>query len=112
MLRSLYAQLILARLFIQACTYQNQIMMHMRKIYVSRKSLVAIFIFFLFASSSAYSGNSTVAYQLNIAHVNDTHSNIRPPDVQELLIDGQRIYAPLGGFGQLITLFKSLDQNQ
>lgn len=48
-------------------------------------------------------------FELNIVHVNDTHSNILPPETLELRINGQKIYAPLGGYGQLVTLFKSLD---
>lgn len=73
--------------------------------------LVVLIVIFL---SSCSGGNGSSAdqsgYELNIAHVNDTHSNIRPPDTQELLVDGQKIYSPLGGFGHLITLFKSLDR--
>lgn len=48
-------------------------------------------------------------YELNIAHINDSHSNIRPPDTQALHVDGQTIYGSLGGFSRLITLFKGLD---
>lgn len=48
-------------------------------------------------------------YELNIAHINDSHSNIRSPDTQELMVDGQKVYSPLGGFARLITLFKSLE---
>jgi 5'-nucleotidase/UDP-sugar diphosphatase len=75
----------------------------------SRGSIIAACIFILSACSGGSSDNASTAYELNIAHVNDTHSNIRPPDTQELLVDGQRVYSPLGGFSQLITLFKSLD---
>jgi 5'-nucleotidase len=74
-----------------------------------RSSLIAICIAILSACSGGSSDSSGTAYELNIAHVNDTHSNIRPPDTQELLVDGQKVYSPLGGFSQLITLFKSLD---
>ena len=74
-----------------------------------RGSLIAACIFMLSACSGGSSNSSGTAYELNIAHANDTHSNIRPPDTQELLVEGQKIYSPLGGFGQLITLFKSLD---
>lgn len=76
---------------------------------LSRGGLIAVCISILSACSGGSSDSSGAAYELNIAHVNDTHSNIRPPDTQELLVDGQRVYSPLGGFGQLITLFKSLD---
>ena len=76
---------------------------------LSRSGLIAVCISILSACSGGSSDNSSRAYELNIAHVNDTHSNIRPPDTQELLVDGQKIYSPLGGFAQLITLFKSLD---
>ena len=70
-----------------------------------RSSLIAICISILSACSGGSSDSSDTAYELNIAHVNDTHSNIRPPDTQELLVDGQKVYSPLGGFSQLITLF-------
>ena len=50
-------------------------------------------------------------YELNIAHINDSHSNIRSPDSQELFIDGEIVYAHLGGFSRLVTLFKSLERN-
>ncbi len=83
--------------------------MNLIKAYLFPRGLFAVFIFFLSACSSA-NAQSASAFELNIAHVNDTHSNIRSPDVQELLIDGQKIYSPLGGFGQLITLFKTLDK--
>jgi 5'-nucleotidase len=79
------------------------------KFLVFRGGLIALAIAFLSACSGGSSDNSGTGYELNIAHVNDTHSNIRSPDTQELLIDGQKVYSPLGGFGQLITLFKSLD---
>lgn len=79
------------------------------KTFFTRSGLVAIFITILSACSGGGSDNTSTGYELNIAHVNDTHSNIRSPDTQELLIDGQKVYSPLGGFGQLITLFKSLD---
>lgn len=49
------------------------------------------------------------SYELNIAHINDSHSNIRPPDTQALVVDGQTVYSPLGGFSRLITLFKGLE---
>jgi 5'-nucleotidase len=75
----------------------------------SRGGLIAVCISILSACSGGSSDNAGTAYELNIAHVNDTHSNIRPPDTQELLVDGQRVYSPLGGFSQLITLFKSLN---
>ena len=83
--------------------------MYTNKTLISRSGLIAICISILSACSGGSSDNSGTAYELNIAHVNDTHSNIRPPDTQELLVDGQRVYSPLGGFSQLITLFKSLD---
>ena len=79
------------------------------KSWFSRSGLILVYIFILSACSGGGSDNSGTTYELNIAHVNDTHSNIRPPDTQELLIDGEKVYSPLGGFGQLITLFKSLD---
>jgi 5'-nucleotidase / UDP-sugar diphosphatase len=66
----------------------------------------------LIACSGGNDANNSSAnqtYELNIAHINDSHSNIRPPDTQELLVDGQKVYAPLGGFSRLITLFKSLE---
>lgn len=81
----------------------------MSKTFISRCVLFALVITILAACSST-SDQSAAGYQLNIAHVNDTHSNIRPPDTQELLIDGQKIYSSLGGFAQLITLFKTLDE--
>ena len=72
--------------------------------------VLAIFISIgIFGCSGGGSNSTSSGYELNIAHVNDTHSNIRPPDVQALTVDGQTVYSPLGGFGQLITLFKSLD---
>lgn len=75
-----------------------------------RGGFIALIISGLVAcSGGSSSSNSSAAYELNIAHVNDTHSNIRPPDTQELLIDGQKVYSPLGGFGRLISLYKSLD---
>ena len=88
-----------------------------KAIYLSRIGCLALVVTVLSACSDGSSDNSAAtaqlnpaaSFQLNIAHVNDTHSNIRPPDTQELLVDGQRVYSPLGGFGQLITLFKSLD---
>jgi 5'-nucleotidase/UDP-sugar diphosphatase len=83
----------------------------MRNTYFSSRCFYAVCIFILSAGLSGYSDRSAAAYELNIAHINDTHSNIRPPDIQELLIDDQKIYSPLGGAGQLITLFKSLDEN-
>lgn len=60
-------------------------------------------------SGGSNDNNASQLYELNIAHVNDTHSNIRSPDVQELQIDGQKVYAPLGGFSRLISLFKSIE---
>jgi 5'-nucleotidase len=80
-----------------------------KKNYPFRSGLLALVITILSACSGGSSDNAVAPYELNIAHVNDTHSNIRPPDTQELLVDGQKIYSSLGGFGQLITLFKSLD---
>lgn len=77
--------------------------------FLFRSWLLALFITFLSACSEGGSDNSGTAYELNIAHVNDTHSNIRSPDTQQLMIDGQQVFSPLGGFGKLITLFKSLE---
>ena len=79
------------------------------KTYFSRIVLIALVMTVLSACSDGESDSSGIGYELNIAHVNDTHSNIRSPDTQELLVDGQTVYSPLGGFSQLITLFKSLD---
>lgn len=52
--------------------------------------------------------NTKAGLELKIAHINDTHSNIRPPDTQTLLIDGQTYYAEQGGFGRMVSLFNSL----
>ena len=81
----------------------------LKKNYFSRIGFLALVITVLSACSDGGREQTGTAYELNIAHVNDTHSNIRSPDTQELLIDGQRVYSPLGGFSQLITLFKSLE---
>lgn len=78
--------------------------------FLFRSGLLALVFAILSACSRGESAVAATAFELNIAHVNDTHSNIRPPDTQELLIDGQKIYSPLGGFGQLISLFKTLDK--
>ncbi len=81
----------------------------MKTIYLFRIGFLALVLTVLSACSDGSSDPSGATYELNIAHVNDTHSNIRSPDTQELLVDGQRVYSPLGGFSQLITLFKSLE---
>ena len=80
-----------------------------KTIYLFRIGFLALVMTVLSACSVGGRGPSGATYELNIAHVNDTHSNIRSPDTQELLVDGQKVYSPLGGFSQLITLFKSLE---
>lgn len=47
-------------------------------------------------------------FELNIAHINDSHSNIRPPDMQSITLDGTTYYAEQGGFSRLVTLFNRL----
>jgi 5'-nucleotidase len=79
------------------------------KKFFSRLGLLILVMTVLSACSDGGNDHLETVYELNIAHTNDTHSNIRSPDTQELWVDGQRVYAPLGGFSQLITLFKSLD---
>ncbi len=46
-----------------------------------------------------------LAFELNIAHINDHHSNLRPFS-QVLEIQGIPTRVELGGFGRLATLFK------
>lgn len=48
-------------------------------------------------------------FELNIAHINDSHSNIRPPDMQSITLEGASYFAEQGGFTRLVTLFNSLD---
>lgn len=70
-----------------------------------------LFIAAVTALSACSGGGSSASgpFELNIAHINDSHSNIRSPDTQRLMIDGQEVYSPLGGFARLITLMKSLE---
>ena len=86
----------------------------MTKQWIPRRIAVSISIAVVVISGVGCSGggesnSGSTGYELNIAHINDSHSNIRSPDAQELIVDGQKVYAPLGGFSRLITLFKSLE---
>jgi 5'-nucleotidase len=49
------------------------------------------------------------AYELNVAHINDHHSNMRP-FASTLTIDGQPIRVSLGGFARLATAINELEQ--
>ena len=42
---------------------------------------------------------------LNIAHINDHHSNLEPLSGIELVLDGQPTYVELGGFARIVRLF-------
>ena len=56
-------------------------------------------------------GATANAYELNVAHINDHHSNMRP-FAATLSIDGQPIRVSLGGFARLATAIGELEQNQ
>jgi 5'-nucleotidase len=47
-------------------------------------------------------------FELNIAHINDSHSNIRPPDMQSITLEGTTYFAEQGGFSRLVSLFNRL----
>jgi 5'-nucleotidase / UDP-sugar diphosphatase len=51
------------------------------------------------------------AYELNIAHINDHHSNMRPLPAT-LTIDGEPIRVSLGGFARLASAFNDFEQNE
>ena len=51
------------------------------------------------------------AYELNIAHINDHHSNMRP-FAATLTIDGQAVRVSLGGFARLATAMDELEQSE
>lgn len=59
-------------------------------------------------SGCLFGANSGEPFELTIAHINDSHSNIRPPDTQSITLDGQTYYAEQGGFARLVTLFNAL----
>jgi 5'-nucleotidase / UDP-sugar diphosphatase len=54
---------------------------------------------------------SVSAYELNIAHINDHHSNMRPVPAS-LTIDGEPIRVSLGGFARLATAFNEIEQSE
>jgi 5'-nucleotidase/UDP-sugar diphosphatase len=56
-------------------------------------------------------GGSVNAHELNIAHINDHHSNMRPFPAK-LTIDGQPVRVSLGGFARLVTAIHELEQSE
>lgn len=48
------------------------------------------------------------AIELNIAHINDHHSQLEPIAAQTLTLDGVQTQVDLGGFARQATVFKSL----
>lgn len=49
------------------------------------------------------------AYELNIAHINDHHSNMRPTTAT-IVVDGKPVMVSMGGFARLATAIKQLEQ--
>jgi len=81
--------------------------MRIRKTFCSGVALCLCALWFL---SGCSSGNSLDRpFELNIAHINDSHSNIRSPDMQSIILDGTTYFAEQGGFARLVTLFNRLD---
>ena len=48
------------------------------------------------------------AIELNIAHINDHHSQLEPIAAQELTLDGVATQVELGGFARQTAVFKAL----
>lgn len=69
-------------------------------------SLMKIVFFLLLSLTGPVS-----AYELNIAHINDHHSNMRPLPAS-LTIDGEPIRVSLGGFARLATAFNEIEQSE
>ena len=70
------------------------------------RSLVSILLVTLSTTSCFFLESDPVPFELNIAHVNDHHSNIRPFETT-LVVDGVSTTVELGGFARLATLFKA-----
>ncbi|MFM8555450.1 MAG: metallophosphoesterase [Betaproteobacteria bacterium] len=59
----------------------------------------------LLSSSCGLLESDSAPFELNIVHVNDHHSNIRPFD-SSLTVDGVVTSVQIGGFARLASLFK------
>ena len=69
------------------------------------RSLVSILVVALCTTSCHVFDGDPAPFELNIAHVNDHHSNIRPFETT-LVVDGISTTVEIGGFARLATLFK------
>lgn len=67
------------------------------------------------SDNSSSAGNSTeaafAAIELNIAHINDHHSQLEPFALQELNLDGVPTQVDLGGFARQAALFKQAESD-
>ncbi|MCK9214068.1 MAG: bifunctional metallophosphatase/5'-nucleotidase, partial [Rhodoferax sp.] len=78
----------------------------------STRALAAAGIVTLLGSTlAACGGNDEPSFkplELNIAHINDHHSQLEPIAAQTLTLDGVQTQVDLGGFARQATVFKSL----
>ena len=68
-------------------------------------SILSTLVLALSTSSCLFFPTEPVPFELNIAHVNDHHSNIRPFETT-LVVDGVGTTVELGGFARLASLFR------
>lgn len=64
------------------------------------------------ATLTAYGSNNDISYaplELNIAHINDHHSQLEPFALQELTLNGVTTQVDLGGFARQTALFKTAE---
>jgi len=69
------------------------------------RSILSTLVLTLSTSSCLFFPTDPVPFELNIAHVNDHHSNIRPFETT-LVVDGVSTTVELGGFARLASLFR------
>ncbi len=60
-------------------------------------------------SDSSSTEPSFAAIELNIAHINDHHSQLEPFALQELILNGVATQVDLGGFSRQTALFKKAE---
>jgi len=77
----------------------------------THRTLTSTLLLALITSLGACGGSDTPAYkaiELNIAHINDHHSQLDAFAATELTLDGVATQVELGGFARQTTIFKSL----